>query len=223
MAELHPLAEHGRGREVGRTGNHSDPYMRGGEATTISAKTDPAVGEPDDFDATIVPLPVRGAPDRPAPHRRHPRRVEMRTEDLDAPEGAVPIARITPRQQAKVAGRVRSIQVQLWSRIPTLELTIIDTDGDTLMCRVSRKAPNSWNSARNRRLCRGNGRLPLRRTLDAQPHLRDSPRWTYSRVRDHRAKPGPSGCHGDMARPLGDTLPAPVLAGSEHRNGTVRD
>ena len=53
--------------------------------------------------------------------------------DLDASEGAVPIARITPRQQAKVAGRVRSIQVQRWSRIPTLELTIIDTAGDTLV------------------------------------------------------------------------------------------
>ena len=57
----------------------------------------------------------------------------MRTADLDVPEGVVPIARITPRQQAKVAGRVRSIQVQLWSRIPTLEWTIIDTAGDTLI------------------------------------------------------------------------------------------
>lgn len=57
----------------------------------------------------------------------------MRTADLDPPEGAVPIARITPRQQAKVAGRVRSIQVKLWSRIPTLEWTIIDTAGDTLI------------------------------------------------------------------------------------------
>ncbi len=90
-------------------------------------------GERDDVDATIVRLPVRGAPNRPTPHRRHPRRVEKRIADLDAPEGAVPIARITPRQQAKVAGRVRSIQVQRWSRIPTLELTIIDTAGDTLI------------------------------------------------------------------------------------------
>jgi hypothetical protein len=57
----------------------------------------------------------------------------MRTGDLDTPDGAVPIARITPRRQAKVAGRVRSIQVQLWSRIPTLELTVIDTAGDTLI------------------------------------------------------------------------------------------
>jgi hypothetical protein len=87
----------------------------------------------DDVDATVVRLPVRAAPGRPTPHLRHPRRVEMGTADLDAPEGAVPIARITPRRQAKVAGRVRSIQAQRWSRIPTLELTIIDTAGDALL------------------------------------------------------------------------------------------
>ena len=92
--------------------------MRGGEATAISAKTDPGA-----VDATIVPFRVRGAPDRPAPHSRHPRRAEMRTADLDAPEGTVPIARIGPRQQAKVAGRVRSIQAQPRSGIATLEWT----------------------------------------------------------------------------------------------------
>ncbi len=102
-------------------------------SVAISAKADPAAGDLHDCDATIVPFRVRGAPDRPAPHLRHHRRVEMRTADLDAPEGAVPIARIAPRQQAKVAGRVGSIQVQLWSRIPTLELTIIDTAGDILI------------------------------------------------------------------------------------------
>ena len=32
-----------------------------------------------------------------------------------------------------MAGRVQSIQVQLWSKIPTLEWTIIDTAGDTLI------------------------------------------------------------------------------------------
>jgi len=107
--------------------------MGGGEATAISATTDPGLGEVDDVDATIVPFPVRRAPDRPGPHLRHPRRVEMRTIDLDATEGAVPIARISPRQQTKLAGRVRSIRVQRWSRVPALELTIIDTAGDTLM------------------------------------------------------------------------------------------
>jgi hypothetical protein len=133
MAERRSLAEYAGRRQVGRSGKNSDPEMGGGEATAISAKTDPAVGEVDDFDATIVPLPVRGAPARPGPHLRHPRRVEKRIADPDAPEGAVPIARISPRRQAKVEGRVRSIQVQRSSRIPTLELTIIDSAGDTLI------------------------------------------------------------------------------------------
>ena len=107
--------------------------MRRGEATAIFRKTDPAVGELDHPDATIVPFPVRGGiTDRPTPHLRHRRRVETPAADFDAPAGTVPIARITPRQQAKVAGRVRSIQVQPWTGIPTLELTIIDTAGDTL-------------------------------------------------------------------------------------------
>src|SRR5579862_9582900 len=132
MAERRSLAEYAGRLQVGRSAKNSDPEMGGGEATAISAKTDPAVGEIDDFDATIVPLPVRGAPARPGPHLRHPRRVEKRIADPDAPEGAMPIARISPRRQAKVEGRVRSIQVQRSSRIPTLELTIIDSAGDTL-------------------------------------------------------------------------------------------
>ena len=71
-------------------------------------------------------------PARRTPHPRHPRPAEKPTADLDAPAGAVPIAPIIPRQRAKVAGRVRSTQVQPWSGIPTLELTIIANAGDTL-------------------------------------------------------------------------------------------
>jgi hypothetical protein len=132
MAELRPLSEPAGGWEVGHSGKNSDPERRGSEVAPTSAKTDTAVGELDDCDATIIAMPLRGDWDRPTPHLRPPRRVEKRGADLDAPEGTVPIARITPRQQAKVAGRVRSIQVQRWSGIPTLELTIIDSAGDTL-------------------------------------------------------------------------------------------
>jgi hypothetical protein len=101
------------------------------EATAISAQTDPAVGELDHL-AAIVPLPVRGTPYRPTPDFRRPREAATRPADLEAPEGAVPIARITPRHQAKVAGRVGSIHFQPGTGIPILELTIIDTAGDTL-------------------------------------------------------------------------------------------
>jgi hypothetical protein len=107
--------------------------MRRGETPAISGNTDPAVGEVDDLNATIIPLPVRSPADRPTPHFRYPRRAETVTGGPDAPDGAAPVARITGRRPAKVAGRVRSIQVESWSRIPTLELTIIDTAGDTLI------------------------------------------------------------------------------------------
>jgi hypothetical protein len=80
-----------------------------------------------------VPFRARCAPDRPIPHIRHLRRADRRTADLDAPEGGVPIGRITPRQQTKVAGRVESIRVQRWTGVPTPDLTIIDTANDTFI------------------------------------------------------------------------------------------
>jgi hypothetical protein len=92
-----------------------------------------AVGELDDGNATIIPFRVRGAPARRTPNLRHPRLAEKPTADLDAPAGSVPISPIIPRQRAKVAGRVRSTQVQPRSGIPTLELTIIANAGDRLV------------------------------------------------------------------------------------------
>ena len=91
-----------------------------------------AVGELDDVNATIIPFRVRGTPAQPTPHLQHLRPDERLTGDLDARAGAVPIAPIIPRQRAKVAGQVRSTQVQPRSGIPTLELTIIASVGDTL-------------------------------------------------------------------------------------------
>jgi hypothetical protein len=91
-----------------------------------------AVGQLDHVNATIIPFRVRATPAARTPRPRHPRTPEPRTAELAAPTGVSPIAQITPRQQAKVAGRVRSMQVQPSSGIPTLELTIIDTAGKTL-------------------------------------------------------------------------------------------
>jgi hypothetical protein len=104
--------------------------MRGGNATAISAMTDPA--ELDDFNATIIPFRVRGATDRAGPHFRRPCKAEPRAGDLDAPEEAVPIARIIQHQQTKMAGRLRSIHVRGRTGIPTPELTIIATAGANL-------------------------------------------------------------------------------------------
>jgi hypothetical protein len=91
-----------------------------------------AVGELDHVNATIIGFRVRGNPAPPTPQLRPPHKPPARLAKLAAPAGVVPIAQITPRRQAKVAGRVRSIQVQPWSGVPTLEMTIIDTAGHTL-------------------------------------------------------------------------------------------
>ena len=82
-----------------------------------------------------------------------------------------------PASRVKVAGRVRLDR----SPAPVGDRhSGVDHHrprrADSLICRVSRKAPNSWNSAWNRRVCRGNGRLLLRRNSRCStPFTRSSP------------------------------------------------
>ena len=47
----------------------------------------------------------------------------------EVPEGATPIAEVAYRQRARVAGRVRSMRVQPWSGVATLECTVVDRTG----------------------------------------------------------------------------------------------
>jgi len=47
----------------------------------------------------------------------------------EVPEGVTPIAEVAYRQRARVAGRVRSMRVQPWSGVATLECTIVDNTG----------------------------------------------------------------------------------------------
>ena len=47
--------------------------------------------------------------------------------------GARPIADLRHRQRARVAGRVRSVRVQPWSDVPSLECTLTDASGAQLM------------------------------------------------------------------------------------------
>jgi len=55
------------------------------------------------------------------------------------PEGATPIASITYRQRARVAGRVRSVRVQPWSGVATLECQVVDPTGGILVVFLGRK------------------------------------------------------------------------------------
>jgi len=60
----------------------------------------------------------------------------LRRQDVETPEpvddwatlceGTVPIASAEWRTRAKVAGRVRSLRVQPWAGVPTLECTLVD-------------------------------------------------------------------------------------------------
>jgi hypothetical protein len=60
------------------------------------------------------------------------RREEQEPEVDDWAEmcrGTVPVAEVEWRSRAKVAGRVRSLRVQPWAGVPTLEGTLVDDTG----------------------------------------------------------------------------------------------
>jgi amino acid transporter len=55
------------------------------------------------------------------------------------PDDVIPIAEVAYRQRARVAGRVRSVRVQPWSGIATLECTVVDPTGGLLVVFLGRK------------------------------------------------------------------------------------
>jgi hypothetical protein len=60
------------------------------------------------------------------------RREEQEPEVDDWAEmcvGTIPVAEVEWRGRAKVAGRVRSLRVQPWAGVPTLEGTLVDDTG----------------------------------------------------------------------------------------------
>jgi len=60
-------------------------------------------------------------------------------EAADPSEGAIPIAEVQWRQRAKVAGRVRSIEVQPWAGVPTLKATLVDDTGGLAVVFLGRR------------------------------------------------------------------------------------
>jgi amino acid transporter len=57
----------------------------------------------------------------------------------EVPEGAVPIGSVRARQRARVAGRIKSVRVQPWSGVATLECTVADGTGSLLLVFLGRK------------------------------------------------------------------------------------
>jgi amino acid transporter len=113
--------------------------------------------------ATIVPFPVDVAlerlhrrraqagaeaasrPDRadaapPVGRERAPRerREESLLSGLDVP-GTIPIVEVRPRRPARVAGRIRSVRVQPFAGVPSLECTLDDQSGRILITFMGRR------------------------------------------------------------------------------------
>ena len=104
--------------------------------------------------ATIVPFPVDTALERLRRRRRQaatrpvapvapdsrPREPgkEVREPGLDVP-GTVSISEVRPRTPARVAGRVRSVRVQPWAGVPSLECTLDDGSGRVLVTFMGRR------------------------------------------------------------------------------------
>jgi len=67
---------------------------------------------------------------------------------VDVPD-ATPIAELTYRQRARIAGRVRTVRVQPHGGVPSLECTIVDeTGGMTLLFLGRRSIPGMKVGAR---------------------------------------------------------------------------
>ena len=62
--------------------------------------------------------------------RRQREDVEPEVDDwTELCRGTAPMAEVQWRARAKVAGRVRSVRVQPWAGVPTLECTLVDETG----------------------------------------------------------------------------------------------
>src|SRR5205807_2054879 len=61
-----------------------------------------------------------------------PDKVELSTGDI-------PIAEVQWRQRARVAGRVRSMRIQPWAGVPTLECTLVDATGGLAVVFLGRR------------------------------------------------------------------------------------
>jgi len=55
-------------------------------------------------------------------------------------DATVPVAEVAWRHRSRVTGRVRSIRVQPWGGVPTLECTLVDDTGGLLVIFLGRRA-----------------------------------------------------------------------------------
>ena len=60
-------------------------------------------------------------------------------EEVELSTGNIPIAEVQWRQRARVEGRVRSMRIQPWAGVPTLECTLVDATGGVAVVFLGRR------------------------------------------------------------------------------------
>jgi hypothetical protein len=107
-----------------------------------------AVSRLEHVNATIVPFDVegelrdrrRGQKNAPvAPTDSEETEAHLDELALSTISGTTPISALQPRQRARVAGRVRSITVQPWGNVPTLQVQLTDDQGKLVVAFLGRR------------------------------------------------------------------------------------
>jgi amino acid transporter len=108
-----------------------------------------AVSRLEHVNATIVPFDVdgelrdrrRGYTGPPGVTPSEGSETEEAIDDtvLPAASGTVPIRSLRARQRARVAGRVRSLTVQPWGNVPTLQVQLTDDQGKLVVAFLGRR------------------------------------------------------------------------------------
>ncbi len=108
-----------------------------------------AVSRLEHVNATIVPFDVegelrdrrRGQPEAPVAREDDVAKEEeeIDREVLASVDGTTPIESLRPRQRARVAGRVRSVTVQPWGNVPTLQVQLTDDHGKLVVAFLGRR------------------------------------------------------------------------------------
>ena len=108
-----------------------------------------AVSRVEHVNATIVPFDVEGElRDRRrrddgsptvAPSEGAETEAAIDEALLSTVHGTVPIPSLKPRQRARVAGRVKSLTVQPWGNVPTLQVQLTDDQGKLVVAFLGRR------------------------------------------------------------------------------------
>ena len=84
-------------------------------------------------------------------------RADLPTGDRPPVPGAVPIGDVRWRRSARIHGRIRSLRVQPWADVATLECVVVDETGGLLLVFLGRRQVAGIELGRHARR-RGHGR-----------------------------------------------------------------